>query len=560
LKVKKRRKDGYKVIPILLDGVKPSALHHWFGKKNLLAVQIGNGHDAVANALPKLLEALGERAPSDSEAPPDIPAAPSANLTLKLNDLTLPTARGKRRAKATATLIYTPPAPSAPRVESPPYKLTAPLGAIEEGDLTWYLERYAQWPVGVFKERADKVVESLPEWGDDLFEAALGPDAAHEAYEAWKRVGDDTTRRFTIEVDPALAEDPTEAKKKKGKLTKKQQAAQEAATQLLALPWELLHDRDGYLLQGARGIRISRRLPNRKSKTPVVTKPPLRVLLVSPRPEDERTTYIDHRVSARPLVDALTPLGKNVELTLLDPPTVPALEDVLKKAHKAKKPYHVVHFDGHGVYDPNLGLGALCFEDPADADKLEKRGSQIVSAEELADIIRDHRIPLFFLEAPQSAMTKDDPTASVAAKLLQQGVASVVGMSHSVLVETARLFVTEFYDQLMTGATIGQAVLVGRQALHTDTRRGKVFGGGELHLHDWFVPVLFQEEHDPRMIHGLSSKDVAALRRKAAGFSLGDLPARPEHTFVGRSRELLAAERTLATSPYIVFQGKGGVG
>ena len=33
LQVQKRRSDGYKVIPILLDGVKPAALHHWFGKK-----------------------------------------------------------------------------------------------------------------------------------------------------------------------------------------------------------------------------------------------------------------------------------------------------------------------------------------------------------------------------------------------------------------------------------------------------------------------------------------------------------------------------------------------
>ena len=72
LKVQKRRSDGYKVIPILLDGVEPSALHLWFGKKDVLAVRIGSGHDAVAKALPKLLEALGERAPSDSAADPDI--------------------------------------------------------------------------------------------------------------------------------------------------------------------------------------------------------------------------------------------------------------------------------------------------------------------------------------------------------------------------------------------------------------------------------------------------------------------------------------------------------
>ena len=181
LKVQKRRSDGYKVIPILLDGVEPSALHLWFGKKDVLAVRIGSGHDAVAKALPKLLEALGERLPSDSESDVEEPAAPTANLTLKLDNLTMPTVGGKRRAKATATLTYTPPTQGAREAKSVPYKLTAALGPIEDEEIRWYLERYSHWPVGVFAERADKVIKKLPEWGRDLFEAALRPDAAREA-------------------------------------------------------------------------------------------------------------------------------------------------------------------------------------------------------------------------------------------------------------------------------------------------------------------------------------------------------------------------------------------
>jgi len=34
------------------------------------------------------------------------------------------------------------------------------------------------------------------------------------------------------------------------------------ATALLALPWELLRDGDGYLFQGRHPIRVRRRLPN----------------------------------------------------------------------------------------------------------------------------------------------------------------------------------------------------------------------------------------------------------------------------------------------------------
>jgi len=70
-----------------------------------------------------------------------------------------------------------------------------------------------------------------------------------------------------------------------------------------------------------------------------------------------------------------------------------------------------------------------------------------------------------FLEACQTAHAEETPTASVAACLLQQGVASVVAMSHSVLVETARRFVTHSYHELLSGARIGQAMLAGQRAL-----------------------------------------------------------------------------------------------
>ena len=42
--------------------------------------------------------------------------------------------------------------------------------------------------------------------------------------------------------------------------------------------------------------------------------------------------------------------------------------------------------------------------------------------------------------------------------------------------------------------------------------------------------------------------------------SLGDLPLVPDHTFVGRSRELLMAERLLERKPYVVLRGEGGEG
>jgi hypothetical protein len=220
----------------------------------------------------------------------------------------------------------------------------------------------------------------------------------------------------------------------------------------------------------------------------------------------------------------------------------------------------VVHFDGHGVYDRRLGLGGLCFEDAGDADRWEGRRLDFVDAGKLAGLVRDHRIPLVFLEACQTALAEVDPSASVAAKLLQEGVSSVVAMSHSVLVETARMFVQRFYAELARGARVGAAMLAGQQALFADSARGKVLGAGELRLSDWFVPVLYQEQQDPQLITKIPARDAQRLQDADRALALGELPETPAHHFQGRSRELLGVERLLHREPWVVLRGTGGQG
>ena len=43
--------------------------------------------------------------------------------------------------------------------------------------------------------------------------------------------------------------------------------------------------------------------------------------------------------------------GELAEPTILYPPTFKALSEELDRAEKGGKPDHVVHFDGHGVFD-----------------------------------------------------------------------------------------------------------------------------------------------------------------------------------------------------------------
>jgi tetratricopeptide (TPR) repeat protein len=561
-----RKGEGYRVVPLLLPGVEPSALPLWFDEEPV-GVRVELKAGGVSEALPDILAALGERLPDDRQPAEAFAPPPVEELTLKLNDLKIETKDGRRRARAVAQLVYEPADKSSREVESKRYNFTAPLGVIEAEELRWYLEEFYVWPIGIFQERAARVEQRLPEWGQDLYRAALAPQAAREdlrealreVFDAWQRAGSGDERRFSVFVESELPEGAGEEGQTE-KQAEKQAAANEAAAELLALPWELLHDGRGFLFHGARPVRVRRRLPNRHSQKVRPTGLPIRILLVSPRPEDLRTPYIDHRITAKPLVEALESLGELAKLSILTPPTFKALEETLDKAAAAGEPFDVVHFDGHGVYDRRVGLGALCFEDPKDAEKLEGRAVELIHAEKLAEVIRDRRIPLVFLEACQTAKTEEDPTASVAAKLLEEGVTSVVAMSHTVLVETARRFVKAFYGELAAGRRVGSAMIAGQRELHRDSYRGRLMGAGELRLQDWFVPVLYQEEQDPQLINRLPPADVQQLQAAQRRLSLGRLPDPPPHDFQGRSRELLALERLLADEPYVAIRGQGGEG
>jgi tetratricopeptide (TPR) repeat protein len=555
LDLQKQRGSEYRVIPVMLPGLEPAGLRVWFGEEPV-GLKISLQPGGVQRVLPDLLDGLGLSRPAGAAPPAAVAAAPVAELTLELRDPEVDRTGGTHRGAAIAELVYHPAQAGAREVRSPRFRLVAPLGPIEFGELRWYLERYASWPSSPFQARAREVEKLLPEWGRRLHAAALEPDAARKAYEAWKHSGERVSRRFTVWVDRNLvagggADGDEQARR--------QADADEAATLLLGLPWELLHDGNGYLSSAASPVGVRRALPNLSAQPALVTNPPLRVLLVSPRPEDESATYIDHRVSARPVVEAVAALGDLAELTLLAPPTFAALTGELDEARRQERPYHIVHFDGHGVYSRRTGLGALCFENPDDGGKLEARRSEIVDAAALASAMRDRRVPLFFLEACQTAVAEKDPTASVAGTLLSGGVASVVAMSHAVLVETARRFVSAFYRQLITGRRVGEAVLAGQRELEAHRFRHRTFVG-DLHLADWFVPVLFQEEDDPQLIQEVPARRVLEELNKQREKSLGDVPPEPDHGFVGRSSDLLAAERLLERERYVVLRGEGGEG
>ncbi len=548
---KERGRENFPIIPLSLDGTRLGVLEQFFGTEPTY-IPVATAAGGAEAAVHPILVGMGMRKPADAPRGPQPVANLLEDLVLELSNLRFDESDGLRRASADARLVYEPAAPGQPQVRSAErWRFVAPIGPIEAEELRWYLEKFAIWPSDYFRDRARKVEENFAKWGQLLHAAALPAGQTRNVMNAWSRIDGRADRRFSVLVD--VAPEP-------GAAAAEIEAAREAATVLLGLPWELLHDGEGFLFQGGKPTRVRRHLPNTRDDLSIpVVAPPIRILLVTARPEDEACGYIDHRASALPLVEAMEALGGLVNIHVLSPPTLPALREELDRARRESEPYHVVHFDGHGVFDRRAGLGGLCFEDPQDAGKLENRRHSTVFTGELGPLLRDYRIPLVFLEACQTA-TAEKASESVASELLKVGVASVVAMSHSVLVETARRFVEAFYAALARGARVGDAMLEGQRKLNDDKSRGRVFGVGELKLHDWFVPVLFQERDDPQLFKATPAPQTQADMRTSLQKRFGALPDAPETTFIGRSRELLSLERLLRHDRYAVVRGQGGEG
>jgi hypothetical protein len=160
------------------------------------------------------------------------------------------------------------------------------------------------------------VEEKLVQWGQQLHAAALPLAHTANVMHAWARVGDQAGRRFSVQVDASLEAGALEAgvleagtagrggpeggaPQSEAAISREVAISREAATLLLGLPWELLHNGSSYLFQGAKPTRVRRRLPCTEGFGVAVVAPPIRTLLITARPEDEAWGYITSAATPR---------------------------------------------------------------------------------------------------------------------------------------------------------------------------------------------------------------------------------------------------------------------
>lgn len=417
------------------------------------------------------------------------------------------------------------PAPSVP--------FTHPFDKQALADLRWYLEDYLRFPYGLAPDKAAKIEQKFQDWGEQLFTLVFGSsEKARHFFQAATHSGLDR-------CELVITSDRSE---------------------VLNLPWELLYSPSErqFLVPSLAGM--SRSLSEYAVHAQISDLPQeqLNILLVISRPDGHRD--IGFKTIARPLLEALATIRQKVNLKVLRPPSFEQFEQELN-ANKGF--YHIVHFDGHGDFDPNskelqhrlgtAGQGVLVFE-------ATDGSPQMITVAQIAQNLADCRVPIFVLNACKSGQEGEEKFSSVATRLVSLGAKGVVAMAYSIYAQAAKHFMGRLYGELAAGATLDSAVAAGRREILNQPQRPSP--KGDRPLQDWLVPVLYQQESYQPFIPTPTDAEVLALEEfpEPTVSNLVGFPEEGAYGFIGRDYDILRLERAFRQTNLVLLQGMGGVG
>jgi tetratricopeptide (TPR) repeat protein len=431
----------------------------------------------------------------------------------------------------------------------------------EQEDIRWYLEDYLQHADVVEAVTVEQVEERMKARGEELYTKVLG--GSRDTQNLWGSIRDDLAD-LRVEITTGVAE-------------------------AASIPWELMRDPE---MESAISLRVKAFVRvESKPNIAFVHVPPtqdglIRLLYVACRPSGSQD--VELRAVANRLLQDLGSDRARFDIKALRPPTFERLQKELADAKTAGRPYHIVHFDGHGVYadlskskladwlatlssltlgGDNTGKhGYLLFEHPSE-DKMRP-----VDGQTLGQLLHDNGVPVLVLNACQSAMHEaaaapksaadvhDEVRAigSLAQAVVDQGIPAVLGMRYSVYVVTAAQYIGQLYAALAAGRSFGQAATEGRKHLRLNPERW--VGLQPRPLQDWFVPVAY--EATPIELCPTGQTAALGEQPELDPVQLNRLLLRyvPEEGFIGRDETILALDRAFDEHRIVLLHAYAGQG
>ncbi len=262
--------------------------------------------------------------------------------------------------------------------------------------------------------------------------------------------------------------------------------------ELATLPWEAMYDQVTGAYVARRG-RLVRNVPVAAPPTPVRVDLPLRILAVVSSPRDLQALDVERERAQ--LEEALSDLVAEglVEVCWARSATWAGLQSKLMAG-----PWHVLHYIGHGDFDPQRDEGLLALT------RSDGR-ADLVEASRFTDLLGEARpVPrVVVLNCCSGAAGSGSGLYSgTAAALVRAGVPAVVAMQYQVSDAASAEFTRGFYAAIAAGRGLDEATLSGRLAIL----------GMSGHTLEWVTPILYLRSADTLLFIVPAAGEPAAIR------------------------------------------------
>jgi CHAT domain-containing protein len=336
---------------------------------------------------------------------------------------------------------------------------------------------------------------------------------------------------------------------------------QRVALGLAHLPWELLHDGTGFLLE-LQDIAVLpvRSVQQRNTNVAGVQNRPLRLLFMATSPEDPRVSVLDYEREETNILQATKdqPLALIVE----ESGSVQELTNLVKSYEEDY--FDVFHLTGHGIIYTQEDFGGLlpksrkikdytpCFITEDEVGKV-----QLTTVEDLAKAFRGRFPQVIFLSGCHTGQVANRGTVpSMAQALVKMGAGVVLGWARPVYDRTGIIAAQAFYQALATGETVEGAVKAAQQEMIAQK------------CSDWHLLRIYRDTRQiEQLVTPLRTKKREKLKSTQPESEFLDenniVKVASRSEFVGRRRPLqrcLQALRETSDNIGVFIAGMGGLG